>query len=72
MLALVSVDHARGLWFLYVLTIIADMSSSCGNEPGVLVQSPLTNYEKPLELLSKHSSNDYHKAAITRADESKS
>ena len=70
MLALVSVDHARGWWFLYVLTIIAKMSSSCGNEPGVLVQSPLTNYEKPLELLS--SSKDYHKAAITRADESKS
>ena len=45
------------------------MSSSCGNEPGVLVQSPLTNYVKPLELLSKHSSKDYHKAAITRADE---
>ena len=68
-LALVSVEHARGWWFLYALTIIANMSSSCGNEPGDLVQSPLTNYVKPLELLSKHSSKDYHKAAITRADE---
>ena len=45
------------------------MSSSCGNEPGVLVQSPLTNYVEALELLSKHSSKDYYKAAITRADE---
>ena len=44
------------------------MSSSRGNEPGVLVQRPWTNYVKPLELLSKLSSKDYHKAAITRAD----
>ena len=68
-LALVSVEHARGWWFLYGLTIIANMSSSCGNEPGVLVQSPLTNYVKAFELLSKHSSKDYYKAAITRADQ---
>ena len=45
------------------------MSCSRGNEPGVLVEHPWANYVKALELLCKHSSKDYHKAAITRADE---
>ena len=46
--------------------LFASMSRSRSNEQGVLVQHPSTSYVKALELLSKHSSSDFHS---TRADE---
>ena len=38
-------------------------------DPGVLVQSPLTQFSKALELLRKHSAKEYHKMAVVRADQ---
>ena len=39
------------------------------SDPGVLVQRPLTNFTKALELLDKHTAKSYHKAAIVRYDD---
>ena len=42
-----------------------------GSTPGVLVNRPLTAFNKALELLRKHADKEHHKAAVVRADEFK-
>ena len=39
------------------------------SDPGVLVKSPLTNFQKALELLDKHTKKLYHKAAVVDYEE---
>ena len=38
------------------------------SDPGVLVQSPLTQFSKALELLRKHSAKEYHQIAIVSSE----
>ena len=39
-----------------------------GSDLGILVRRPLVSFSKALEVLSKHTTKDYHRAAIVRAD----
>ena len=39
------------------------------SDPGILVQRPLTNFTKALELLDKHTAKSYHKTAVVRFDD---
>ena len=40
-----------------------------GQDPGVLVSQPLTNFKKALEKIDGHRKKEYHSTAITRANE---
>ena len=40
-----------------------------GSDPGILVRRPLASFAKALEVLSNHTTKEYHKAAVVRADE---
>ena len=40
-----------------------------GQDPGVLVSRPLTNFKKALEQRDGHRKKEYHSTAITRANE---
>ena len=40
-----------------------------GSDPGMLLRHPLVSFSKALELLSKHTTKDHHKAAVVQANE---
>ena len=49
--------------------ILFATSGHHGSDPGILVRRPLASFSKALEVLSKHTTKEYHKAAVVRADE---
>ena len=39
------------------------------SDPGVLVTKPLTNFQKALEILKKHSEKQFHRSAVSQMEE---
>ena len=44
--------------------VLFSRNANFRSDPGVLVKSPLTNFQKALELLDKHTNMMYHKRAV--------
>ena len=42
---------------------------SRGNDPGILVKSPLLDFKHGLEILEKHKNKKYHIIAMVQAEE---
>ena len=55
--------------FCIPCVLFATRASRHQSDPGVLVQRPLTQFSKALELLRKHSTKEHHKIAVVRSDE---
>ena len=49
--------------------VLFAISGYHGSDLGILVQRPLVSFSKALEVLSKHTTKDHHRAAVVRADE---
>ena len=53
----------------FCLPCIFFATGYCGQDPGVLVTRPMTNFKKALEQFEQHRRKDYHAGAITQAEQ---
>ena len=49
--------------------VLFHQSTDLRTPPGILVNTPLTNFRKALEILDKHSHKQYHKTAILKMND---
>ena len=59
----------NGGYCIPCLLFASNGSGYRSSDPGVLVQSPLIQFSKALEVLRKHTAKEYHQISVVRAEE---